>query len=332
VKPATRILVPVRAVLIVNPSATTTSPRSRDVLASALGDAAKLDVKPTQARGHARELAARAVADEVDVVVAFGGDGTVNEVVNGLVGDGSVPAEEIPALGLVPGGATNVFLRALGLPNDPVEATGSLLEAMRSVQTRTVGLGRVLTAAEDRLFIFAAGLGIDGGAVRRVEVRRNAGKRATYPLYVRQTLLEYFRATDRRRPPLTLEVDDHEAEAVFLALVTNTDPWTFLGDRPVRPTPQSSLDEGLDVFALKRFGTFRTLHHAAQLIRKGPHGRHVVLHHDAERIRVTAGRPSSLQIDGDYVGERTSATFRSVPRALRVLVPTEPDALEGAEH
>jgi diacylglycerol kinase family enzyme len=317
-----------RAVLIVNPSATTTTVRSRDVLVSALGDAIKLDVRPTEARGHARELATQAADEGADVVVAFGGDGTVNEIVNGIVGDGSRTAEDLPALGLVPGGATNVFLRALGLPNDPVEATGSLLEALRgpghdapAVHTRTVGLGRVVTAAEDRVFIFAAGLGLDGGAVRRVEAKRNAGKTSTHSLYVRQTLREYYRNTDRHHPALTLSTPGVEPEQVFLALIANTDPWTYLGSRPIRPTPLASYDSGLDVFALRRFGTMRTMRHLSQLLRGGPSGKHVVLHHDLDEVTVTAPRPTSLQVDGDYVGERSTVTFRSAPQALRVLVP-----------
>src|SRR5262245_43901699 len=117
-----------RALLVVNPKATTTSERTRDVLTHALANSLKLEVAATQYRGHAGDLARQAVSDgSVDVVVALGGDGTVNEVVNGLLAHG--PSERVPQLAVVPGGSTNVFARALGLPNDAVEATGALLNA-----------------------------------------------------------------------------------------------------------------------------------------------------------------------------------------------------------
>src|SRR5439155_8148264 len=118
----------VRALVVVNPRATAMSPRELDVLAHALGSETTLEVEETGNRGHAAALACRAMRNGTDVVVALGGDGTVNEVVNGLLTDGIHPA--VPALGIVPGGSTNVFARALGLPNDPVEATSLLLDAM----------------------------------------------------------------------------------------------------------------------------------------------------------------------------------------------------------
>jgi diacylglycerol kinase family enzyme len=314
------------AVLVVNPSATTTTRRARDVLVSALGDAIKLQVVETEARGHAREIAAEAAEEGADVVLAFGGDGTVNEVANGLVGDGTRDAQEIPALAVVPGGATNVFIRALGQPSDAIEATGGILQALRAGTTRTVSLGAVHADDEDRIFVFAGGLGIDGAAVRRVESHRSTGRRASHPLFVRQTLAQYYRGTDRHRPGLTLQVPGHEPEQVFIALVTNTDPWTYLGNRPVRATPQASFDTGLDVFAMRRFGTLRTMRHLSQILRGGPHGRHVVLHHDLSTLTVSSPRPVSLQVDGDYLGEHVSATFRSLPQALRVVLP-EPGEL-----
>ncbi|MFV2120269.1 acylglycerol kinase family protein, partial [Streptomyces sp. Act-28] len=130
-----------RALLVSNPAATTTSARTRDVLVHALASEMKLDAVTTEYRGHARDLARQAVeAGNVDLVVALGGDGTVNEVVNGLLHRGPAP-DRLPRLAVVPGGSTNVFARALGLPNDAVEATGALLDALRERRSRTVGLG-----------------------------------------------------------------------------------------------------------------------------------------------------------------------------------------------
>jgi len=130
----------VRALLVANPSATTTTAAGRDVIAHALASELKLEVMAPRYRGHAAELAARAASEGVDLVVVLGGDGTVNEALNGLLVDG--PSDRVPALGVVPGGAANVFARALGAPRDPLEATHQLLEALAAGRSRTVGLGR----------------------------------------------------------------------------------------------------------------------------------------------------------------------------------------------
>ena len=152
---ATDTVLRMRALLVVNPKATAASAKLRDVLAHALASEIKLDVAETAARGHACELARQAAQDGLDVVVALGGDGTVNEVVNGLLAEGT--GADLPALAVLPAGGTNVFARALGMPNSPVEATSQLLDALRTGRRRTIGLGR----ADDRWFTFCAGLGID---------------------------------------------------------------------------------------------------------------------------------------------------------------------------
>src|SRR5690242_6864906 len=169
------------------------SARERDVLAHALGGADELQIEETANRGHAAALACRAMRSNVDVVVALGGDGTVNEVVNGLLTDGV--HDGVPALGVVPAASTNVFARALGLPNDPIEATGALLDGLRSGSRRPVSMGRV----DDRWFVFAAGIGFDGAIVGGVEVQRRKGRRSTHLLYARVGLAEFVR-TDHRHP------------------------------------------------------------------------------------------------------------------------------------
>src|SRR5439155_5395233 len=189
---------PMRALLLVNPKATTTSARTRDVLVRALRTEVDLRVEYTRRRNHATTLAAEAARDGLELVVTLGGDGTVNEAVNGLmtVGDS---AEERPALAVVPGGSANVFARALGLPKDWTEGTGVILEALREGRTRAIGLGR----ADDRYFTFFGGLGIDAEVVRRVERARLRGRTSTPWLYLRTTVTQYFLETERRNPPLT---------------------------------------------------------------------------------------------------------------------------------
>lgn len=305
-----------RCLLVVNPAATTASPRVRDVLTSALASEYKLEVAETTHRGHARELAGQAREDGLDVVAVFGGDGTLNEAVNGLLAAG--PAAEVPALAVVPGGLSNVFARGIGLPADPVEATAVLLAAMRTGSSRRIGVG----LAGDRYFTFCAGIGLDAAAVARVEQRRARGRRPTTYGYVRCAVTEFFTGIDRRHPELTLRRGDEDL-ALHVALVCNTDPWTYLDDRAVRPCPQASFDTGLDVFGLSRARTLPTLRHLAQMMRakgRGPHGRSVRLLHDLDTFELRATRPLPVQVDGDFIGHHESVTMRSVPRALRVLL------------
>jgi diacylglycerol kinase family enzyme len=305
-----------RALLVVNPKATATTERMRDVLAHALASETKLDVVPTLARGHATSLARQAVVDGLDVVVALGGDGTVNEVVNGLLADG--PGAGLPALAVVPGGNANVFARALGLPDSPVEATAQLLDALRQDRRRSIGLGQ----ADDRWFTFCAGLGLDAEVVRRVEHKRADGRRATPALFVRQGVQHFFLHVRRREPAITLDVAGCDPERIALALVCNTDPWTYLGPRPVRPLPEASFDLGLDLFGLRTLGTVTTLRHLRQILSKRPRprGRAVLTLHDVEAFRLVADRPLALQVDGDDLGDRGEVRFRAVPRALDVVV------------
>ncbi|MCU1673800.1 MAG: Diacylglycerol kinase [Frankiales bacterium] len=305
-----------RALLVVNPKATATTARARDVLAHALASEVKLDVVHTAHRGHAIELARQARQDGLDVVVALGGDGTVNEVVNGLLAEGA--GEGLPALAVVPGGSTNVFARALGLPEGAVEATGQVLEAIAGNRRRTIGLAQ----ADERWFTFCAGMGLDATVVRRVEHRRADGRRATPQLFVREGVQEFFTNRDRKTPPLTLTRPGAEPEQLGLALVCNTAPWTYLGRRPVLPCPDASFETGLDVFGLHRLGTVTTLRYLRQILSPRPRlkGRNVALLHDLDSFVLTSEQPLPFQVDGDDLGERTKVAFRAVPAALDVLV------------
>jgi diacylglycerol kinase family enzyme len=312
----------VRVLVVVNPRATAMSPRERDVLAHALGSEADLDVVETENRGHAAALACRAMRNGTDVVVALGGDGTVNEVINGLLTDGVHAG--VPALGMVPAGSTNVFVRALGIPNDPIEATGALLEGLRTGQHRSVSMG----VADDRYFCFAAGLGFDAAIVHGVERKRRQGKRSTHTLYTRVGVREFF-AADRRHPKLRVELPDGtQFTDIYFAIVANADPWTYVGNRPLHPTPEVTLDSGLAVYARRRMGMPGMLFSMARLSgdrpRIGKRGAHVV--HDLGAITLVADEPLPFQVDGDALDFREKVTFRSVPDAIRVVgIPAESD-------
>jgi len=303
-----------RARLIVNPEATSTSPRARDVLAQALASEVDLEVAETKARGHAAELAYDAAAAQYDVVLVLGGDGSVNEVVNGLLANG--PSPTTPLLGVVPGGSTNVFARAIGMPDDRVEATGCLLELLRGGHQRSIGLGR----ADQRWFTFTAGLGLDADVVARVEQKRASGRRSSHSLYVRTALRSM---TARDGVPLTLSnLAEPVEDPVGMVLVANTSPWTYLGRLPVDPLPGASFDLGLDLLALHHVGLSRTLRVARQALGRRdrpPRGANVVHRHDQPGFTVRADEPVSFQVDGDYLGMRDEVRFKAASAALRVL-------------
>ncbi|WP_037660209.1 diacylglycerol/lipid kinase family protein [Streptomyces griseofuscus] len=321
-----------RALLVVNPAATTTSARRRDVLTHALASEMKLEAVTTEYRGHARDLGRQAAeSDDIDMVVALGGDGTVNEVVNGLLHAGP-DLDRLPGLAVVPGGSTNVFARALGLPNDPVEATGALLDALREKRERVVGLGLAsgTPGTEDegvpaRWFTFNAGLGFDAGVVGRVEQQREMGKKSTHALYVRQVIRQFLGEANRRHGPITLERPGEDPiEDLVVAIVSNTSPWTYLGNRPMYTSPKASFDTGIDVLGLSRLSAAAVARYGTQLLtsspESGPHGRHAFPLHDLDCFTLHSKAPLPLQMDGDHLGLRRSVTFTGVRRALRVIV------------
>jgi len=210
-----------------------------------------------------------------------------------------------------------VFTRALGLPADPVDATGRILASLPAGRTRTVGLG----LADGRYFCFNAGLGLDAEVVRVVEGLRARGRTLSAALYVWTAVRQFLSVTDRDKPALTLERDGAPAmDALFLGLVSNTSPWTYLGERPVNASPGAGFDTGLDLFALRKLSALRTLNALRQMLGpRGPAGKYVVNLHDQDTLTFRATRPVAFQVDGEYMGEREHVILRSIPNALRVL-------------
>jgi diacylglycerol kinase family enzyme len=309
--------------LIANPKATSTSRRARDLLARALSGDLDLEVAETAHRGHASELARRAADKGYDLVLTLGGDGTVNEAVNGLLAEG--PSPGLPALAVLPSGSANVFARALGLPNDPIRAAQVVLRALRTGRRRTVGLATASSPdGPERYFTFNAGVGFDAEVVREVERRRVVGARADPSLYVRTGLRHFFRDTERAVPALTAQVPGRvPARGLFLALISNTAPWTYLGSRAMNPSPHADFGRGLDLFGMRSMGTLpiTTALVRMALARSRPvGGRHALHMHDAPEIILRAERPVAFQLDGDYLGEHRLITFRSVPNAVRIVI------------
>jgi diacylglycerol kinase family enzyme len=254
----------------------------------------------------------------------------VNEVVNGMLIEG--PGPNVPMLATVPGGSGNVFARALGLPNDPVEATGQLLDALRERRFRTIGLGTV-TGLDDsgnidpqpiRWFTANAGVGLDAEIITAMEQLRGSGETATPARYLRTALHEYFLRTDRKHPALTLHRPGIDPVAgVFTAVVQNTSPWTYFGTWPIDPCPQATFETGLDVFALRAMRIAAAMRATRRMVmspRAGSSRKAMVVWHDQNQFTITADRPIPIQIDGESGGQVTEVTFTSVPGALRAMV------------
>ncbi|MDP3971676.1 MAG: diacylglycerol kinase family protein [Candidatus Nanopelagicales bacterium] len=311
-----------RGLLIVNPNATTTTSRVREVLIAALAHQLRLEVARTDHRGHAADLATEARRGGFDYVIALGGDGTVNEVVNGLL-QGRGPGPDTPVLGVVPAGNANVFARALGYPADPIEATGELMARLKSGARRTISLGLAsgpeLTGA--RYFTINTGLGIDAEIIAAMESARRAGHEATYSRYLLTTVRRLF-ATNRRHPQLAVHVPGEPLNrGVFVAFVQNTSPWTFLGALPVNPSPMASFDAGLDLWAARSLSLPASLSYARRMFsqKSSRSGSNVVARHDLTQLTIMCNVPTSLQIDGEGMGEVSRVEFRSVAAAIQVV-------------
>jgi len=304
----------VRLVLIVNASASSVTARARVVIGKALAADHRVTIAETSRRGHASRLAQGAAADGVDVVVVLGGDGTLNEAANGLAGTST-------ALGVLPGGSTNVFARTIGMTNDPVEATGELLRALARDSIRPVSLGRV----NGRYFLFHVGIGYDAAVVEAVERQGTLKRYAGHPLFLSKAVTTWARSYDRHHPHFRVEMPGHPSiEDGYFAICAKTNPYTFLRDRPLDVAPGTGLDTGLSMV------TFRTLdlHTLLPLVASALHGGRRLAHHrsvdvtrDPDQVVVTGFGPVPYQVDGDYLGTAERLELVAIPDALRLVIP-----------
>jgi diacylglycerol kinase family enzyme len=301
----------VRALLLFNPNATTTDARVGEQVAETLAEAVDLEVRPTKQRGHATHLAAGAVHEGMDVVFALGGDGTANEVLQALAG---TPV----AMGVLPGGSTNVMARALGLPNDPLEASRTLIGHVRTGRRRVITLGRV----DSRYLGFNAGFGFDAAVVRHVEQHDKRKRYLGQAAFVYGTTREWLAGSGRDAPATHLRLPDGTTKGPYLiTIVANADPYTYLRSRPMHVHPRASFDSGLDVVAVRAMPTHQLLRVVLRVFRDGSHvDLDAVDHfHDLDAFELTHPQPQPLMVDGDYAGERTTARFTAVRDALTVL-------------
>jgi diacylglycerol kinase family enzyme len=302
-----------KLLLIVNSSASSVTARARVVIQKALSADHEVSVSETSRRGHAARLAQGAAATGADVVVVLGGDGTLNEAANGLAGSRT-------ALACLPGGSTNVFARTLGLPDDPVEATGSLLDALGRASIRRIGLGSV----NKRYFLFHCGMGFDAAVVAEVEKRGQLKRYAGHPLFIFATVDTWLRRYDRRHPWFAVEHDDGTTvDDGYFAICFNTDPYTYLGTRPLSIAPDATLDTPLAMVTVRSLRLGRLLGLVGAVLRgRGVEGNRVVDYRaNVEGVTVKGHRPFPYQVDGDYLGEVTSLRLRFEPDVLDLVIP-----------
>jgi diacylglycerol kinase family enzyme len=302
-----------RLALIANPHASRFSGRQRDRVVAALAAGHKVEVLQTAHPGQATALASQAVASGVEVVAVLGGDGTVNEVVNGLRGSDA-------ALGLLGGGRVNVLARGLGLPADPDRAAARLLGLLAAGARRRLTLG----VAGDRCFALNAGLGLGGAIVREVERRQRAKQLYGDRVYLAAGLKALLVDHDRDHPHLTAHLPDGRPPLRgFFTLVGNGDPFTYLGRRPFRPTPQATWDGGLDLLVGQTMATRSLVRALTGMLSPHPRAGYPGLPvlHDIDGFSLESDIPLPFQLDGEYVGDRTSVTFGCLRSALAVFAP-----------
>ncbi|HEY8543863.1 MAG TPA: diacylglycerol kinase family protein [Acidimicrobiales bacterium] len=303
-----------KILFLVNSSASSVTPRSRVVIRKALSADHDVTLAETARRGHATRLAQGAVAAGTDVVVVLGGDGTLNEAANGLAGSNT-------ALAALPGGSTNVFARTIGLPNDPIEATGQLLDALAQRSIRRVGLGSV----NGRYFMFHTGVGFDAAVVAQVEKRSSLKRYAGHPLFVYAGFATWLRHYDRSRPHFAVEhLSGDVIDDGYLTIVMNTNPYTYLGNRPLDLSPETTLDNGLAAVTLRTMRFDRTIRVVGSALGTGKalrSSRWVDHRTDLAGLTVRAHSPVPYQVDGDHLGEGTRFTFRHAPDVLDLVLP-----------
>jgi diacylglycerol kinase family enzyme len=267
----------------------------------------ELNVVLTERPGHATELASAAVDDGFEAIVVYSGDGVFNEALNGLTRD--VP------IGFLPGGGTSVLSRALGMPHDPVAAAKRLGEAMQSQHMRRITVGRV----NGRRFAFAAGVGLDAEAVRRVDRmgRTDDGKRPGDLAFARAVITELATHTGHMEPALEVKGFGRAA----FAFVANGSPYTYLKRLPLPIVPNAHFEDGLDLVAPVRVRRRSLLPFALSILSGRSQGRMNTLYgHDLDRVEIVCDRPMALQADGEDLGDVEGVVFEAERGAVSVFV------------
>jgi diacylglycerol kinase family enzyme len=308
-----------RMLIIVNPYATTVSDRLKNLVVYALQARYEVEAVDTEAAEHAIEIGREAGTGDYDIVVAFGGDGTLNEVANGLAGT------DVP-VSVLPGGSTNVVCRTLGIPNDVVDATEHLIGLADDFRPRKIDLGR----CNGRRFVFACGVGLDATVVKRVDAHPRLKARARQWYYTWAAISAFYRQYLRDPVRFELRVGDETLEGVT-AIAQNSDPFTYFANIPIRICEDIGLDDGTISMALLRRAKQRDmLPIASRILGKRLH---VAKHRQIDEFDdLTSAsvrsisededglpRPFPVQVDGDYIGEYTGLDFSVEPGGLTIV-------------
>jgi diacylglycerol kinase family enzyme len=311
-----------RLLLVVNTSASSVTARARVVIHKALSADHDVVMKETNRRGHAARLAQGAAADGLDAVVVLGGDGTLNEAANGLAGSPT-------ALAVLPGGSTNVFARTIGMANDPIEATSQLLSALAAGSVERVGLGQ----ANARYFLFHAGIGFDAAVVAGVEKLAALKRYAGPALFLGEAVFTWAHGYERHHPAFSVTSDAGPViEDGYFAVCLNTDPYTYLGNRPVSLARGTYLDTPLALVVLRKLTLRALLPVAVAALGEGlahTGRRHTSVLSRVGEATVKGHRPVPYQVDGDYVAETEHIELRWAPEVLSLVLPVGADQGTG---
>ncbi len=308
-----------RMLIIVNPYATTVSDRLKNLVVYALQGRYEVEAVSTEAQNHATEIGREAIDGGYDIVVAFGGDGTLNEIANGLAGT------DVP-VSILPGGSTNVVARTLGIPNDVVDATEHLLGLADRFEPRRIDLG----IANGRRFVFSCGSGLDASAAMRVDRNPKLKARGGPYFYTWVAVSAFYREYLRNPIGMRLDTGDRVAEGVTV-LAQNSDPFTYFGRRPVRVCDGIAIDDGtLSIGVLRRAAQRDMTPIVARVLTERLRAsRHRQIDHfdDVTEARVSSistdvegvARPFPIQVDGDFIGAQAELELAIDPGALTVV-------------
>ena len=302
-----------RILLIVNSFASSVTPRNTVLVHEHLAKHHDVQVVETNERGHATRFAQDAASRGLDAVVGFGGDGTLNEIATGLAGSDT-------ALAMLPGGSTNVFVRTLGIANDPMVALTQLMAGIDRNEIERVSLGQ----ANGRYFTFHAGIGYDAAVVEQVERRSSLKRLVGQPLFAYSALHSWFKSYDRKYPHFTMNIDGRAIPNGFFSVVLNTNPYTFVGKHPIHLSSAASLEKKLVVVTFRKMTTPLILKTLYSALRRGglETSSGIDIATDVEHVKIEFPAPFPYQLDGDYLGDTTSIDIKHCPEALRLVRPT----------
>lgn len=301
-----------RILLIVNSFASSVNPRNTVYVHQHLARHHDVQVVETNERGHATRFAKDAAARGLDAVFAFGGDGTLNEVATGLAGSDT-------ALAMLPGGSTNVFVRSLGISNDPMVALTQLLGGIERDEIERVSLGQ----ANGRYFTFHAGIGYDAAVVEQVERRASLKRLVGQPLFAWSALRQWFMLYDRKYPHFTLNVDGRQIPNGYFTVVLNTNPYTYVGKYPINLSAAAALEKKLVVVTFRKMTSplmLRTLYRALRTDGVAA-ASGIDIATDVDKVTIEFPAPFPYQLDGDYLGDTTSLEITHCPEVLKLVRP-----------